>query len=71
MVCIATVAVAHNLGVNLRAALLCALQRLDDKHSRTLTHYKAVAVKVEEDEIAESTDAEGETAESTVEQTEE
>ena len=41
------VAVAHDLGINVRTARLCMLHALEYEHAGTLAHHKAVAVCIE------------------------
>ncbi len=44
---VAGVAVAHNLGVNLRAALKCVLEALENEDGAAVAHYEAPPVRVE------------------------
>ncbi len=47
MIGIIGVAVAHDLGVNVRTARLCMLHALEYQHAGALAHHKAVAVCIE------------------------
>ena len=47
MIGIIGVAIAHDLGVNVRTAGLCVLHTLEHEHAGALAHHKTVAIRIE------------------------